>query len=129
MELKDRNEVSIAAEYGSFDSSQKDKKELREEITDRVKKAGYLNKDWQIKYAVERIYNEVINKNRRPHKKQLMGWVCLVLAFVYMPFGALLSIPLSVYIIRSDEYESTVAYVGLIFSVSILLVLLTILVA
>ena len=55
-------------------------------------------------------------------RKSYLGWLSLVSAFLFPPFGALVAIVLAIVSITKKDFENTVAWVGLIFGTAILLI-------
>jgi len=58
--------------------------------------------------------------NVKPKSKELLGWVCVVLAFV-APWGTLISFILSIILLTRKDQNRTLSLVGLIFSSAVII--------
>lgn len=55
--------------------------------------------------------------------KDILGWLCVILAFVYAPIGTIIAFILSIYLLTRKDNNKTLAWVGLAFSSGILFLL------
>lgn len=106
-----------------------DKGSIQSLLTD----AGYIAEDWQLEYASERVITEVEkikynnSSKEKPEKNQqtsYLGWVLVIASFIKAPIGAICVIPLAIYIIISKKHNTTLGIISLIFSISIICILL-----